>query len=118
MAIADVRLIRILQALKVRTREGEVSWSPVATGFLHSGNTYTATIESDRPGGTGPFRLQIHGQSGAITGELAEGDEDPPGMDVDWRADLAALYALAGRENPQQEQLLEEVARELGIGFS
>lgn len=115
MAQADVRLIRILGALKAKTRSGNISWAPMGSGFIHSGTAYSATIESDRPNSVGPFRLQVHGLNGSVSGELSEDDDDPPGMESDWRADLAALYALAGRENPQQEQLLDEVARELGL---
>jgi hypothetical protein len=42
--LADVRLIRILEALKVKTRQGELDWTPVASGYMYSGSAYSATI--------------------------------------------------------------------------
>jgi hypothetical protein len=115
VAVADIRLIRILEALKTKTRAGDISWSPVGLGYIYGGDTYSATIESDKAGGSGPYRFQIHDDTGSVSDELTESDDDPPGMESDWRDGLATLYSLAGRENPRQEQLLEEVARELGI---
>jgi hypothetical protein len=115
MPQANAQLIKIMQALVSKTESGEIGWdpAPLPSGYLHDGGNWSAAILSESS--SGPYRFEMYDENGNPTSELNEHLDSPPGLNDSWRANLAYLYSLAGRANPRQERLLDQVARELGI---
>ena len=115
MPQAEVRVIRIMRAIKEKTAEGEITWTPTGNGYMSNDLSASVMIESERPDGKGPFRIQLYDDQGQLLHELSESHDSPPEVEGDWRAELAYLFLLAGRANPRQERVLDQLARELGL---